>query len=378
LKGEEKMIDIGKILKRAWHILWNYKVLWIFGILLAITAGGGGGNGGSGYQFSAPGNGQPYNFEQYQHYPTGPEWEQFKTWIRQDVVPFFEHPDRYVTTIIWVSVGFLAFLIVLSVIFAFVRYVSETAVLRMVDGYEQTGTKVTFKEGWKLGWSRRAFRLWVIDLIIGIPAFIFVALLLGLGILFFFNAVNGQTHWAAAGMIAAIGGAFVIFMAFILLMVFLRLLRQFFARSAALEDTRVIESFRHGWATFKHNWKSGLLMWLVMLGIGIGFGLASMIVFFLLIPVYIILLIPALLVAAVPGLIAFGIASLFTGPILAGIIGGIVAMPFFFVMLFSPLALLSALYTIFESSVWTLTYREMKALETMQHPAPVEIPAEKA
>ena len=29
------MIDIGKILKRAWHILWNYKVLWIFGILLA-------------------------------------------------------------------------------------------------------------------------------------------------------------------------------------------------------------------------------------------------------------------------------------------------------------------------------------------------------
>ncbi len=34
------MINIGKILKRAWHILWNYRVLWIFGILLAITAGG--------------------------------------------------------------------------------------------------------------------------------------------------------------------------------------------------------------------------------------------------------------------------------------------------------------------------------------------------
>ena len=33
------MIDIGKILKRAWHILWNYRILWIFGILLAITPG---------------------------------------------------------------------------------------------------------------------------------------------------------------------------------------------------------------------------------------------------------------------------------------------------------------------------------------------------
>ena len=37
------MIDFGKILKRAWHILWNYRILWIFGILLAITTGGGGG-----------------------------------------------------------------------------------------------------------------------------------------------------------------------------------------------------------------------------------------------------------------------------------------------------------------------------------------------
>ena len=36
------MIDIGKILKRSWHILWNYRVLWIFGFILAMTAGGNG------------------------------------------------------------------------------------------------------------------------------------------------------------------------------------------------------------------------------------------------------------------------------------------------------------------------------------------------
>ena len=36
------MINIGKILKRSWHILWNYRVLWIFGILLALTTGGSG------------------------------------------------------------------------------------------------------------------------------------------------------------------------------------------------------------------------------------------------------------------------------------------------------------------------------------------------
>jgi len=41
-----------QILKRSWEILWSYKALWIFGIILALTTasgGGGGGNGGSGH-----------------------------------------------------------------------------------------------------------------------------------------------------------------------------------------------------------------------------------------------------------------------------------------------------------------------------------------
>ena len=32
------MIDIGKILKRAWHILWNYRALWIFGLVPLIKS----------------------------------------------------------------------------------------------------------------------------------------------------------------------------------------------------------------------------------------------------------------------------------------------------------------------------------------------------
>ena len=51
------MIDIGKILKRAWHILWNYRILWLFGVLLALTSGGGGGGNGGGN-----GGSSNYNF----------------------------------------------------------------------------------------------------------------------------------------------------------------------------------------------------------------------------------------------------------------------------------------------------------------------------
>jgi hypothetical protein len=113
-------------------------------------------------------------------------------------------------------------------------------------------------------------------------------------------------------------------------------------------------------------------MWLVMLGIGIGISITGIVVFVLLIPVFAILLIPAAIVASIPGLIAFGITSIFSSGLLAWIIGGLVALPFFMLVLLAPLTLIEGWVQIYVSSVWTLTYREMKALESL---APVEVAA---
>ncbi len=369
------MINIGNILKRAWHILWNYKMLWIFGLLLAFTAGGGGGNNGSGYQFNGN-TGYDGNNGNNPNFQPGPRWDEFNTWYQQDIAPLVQHPEKYIATFIWIGVALVLFLILMGVIFTFVRYTSESAILRMVDEYEQTGTKVGFRQGWKLGWSRRAFRMWVIDLLISLPAMLFLGLMLGLGILVGLSVVNGSEFAAAAGMISAIGCFFLFIFVFIVLMVFLGLLRQFFVRAAALEETGIGDSFRRGWAMFKGNWKSAALMWLVMLGIGFGYGLASMILFFLLIPVYLILLLPAVLVAAIPGAIAYGIASLFAGNILAAIIGVLFALPLFFTVLFSPLIFVGGLYMVYESTIWTLTYREMKALAGLQPGPEVDVQAE--
>ncbi len=33
------MLDIKKILGRSWHILWAYRMLWVFGFILALTTG---------------------------------------------------------------------------------------------------------------------------------------------------------------------------------------------------------------------------------------------------------------------------------------------------------------------------------------------------
>jgi hypothetical protein len=364
------MIDIGKILKRAWHILWNYKVLWIFGILLAITAGGtrSGGNGGSGsnsgYQFN--GSGSQGTFP-----TTDPNLQKLNDWFVQNVEPLGTNPGQHIATFIWIGVGLFLFILVISLLFALVRYPSETAVMRMVDEFEKTGIKVGFRQGWKLGWNRRAFRLWVIDLVIGLPAFFLVAVILGLGVLVFFSVKNGTEAVIATSVIGTVGCAFLFIFAFIILMVLLSLLRQFFARAAALEEAGIGESFRSGWAMFKRNWKSAGLMWLVMLGIGIGVGLGMMIVFFLLVPAYLVMILPAAIVAAIPGLLAFGITSIFASGPLTWIVALLVALPVFFTIVLAPLTFVSGWYMIYESSVWTLTYREIKALESV---APAALP----
>jgi hypothetical protein len=367
------MIDIGKILKRAWHILWNYRILWIFGILLALTGGGGGGGnggGGSGSSNYNGGNGTPridWNSSPFLH--------DLYNWFQANIEPILSHPNKYIATFIWLGVGLLLFIIIISVVTALIRYPVETAVIRMVDEYERTGTKVGFRQGWKLGWNRRAFRIWVIDLIVSLPVLLLLAILGGLGFLAFMGARSGHGAAVAASLITAIGCAFLFILAFIIFAVALSLLRQFFIRKAALEDAGIGASFRNGWDMFKHNWKNAGLMWLVMIGIGIGVGIAGLIVFFLLIPAYVVLALPAAVVALIPGLAVFGITSIFASGPLAWILGVLAALPFFFLIVFAPLTLVSGWYKIYASSVWTLTYREIQALESVAAPAELPAPA---
>jgi hypothetical protein len=366
------MIDFGKILKRAWHILWNYRILWIFGILLAITSGGGSGpNGSSGssnYNINN-GNGNPGI-----NWNSSPFLQSLFTWFQHDIQPLLLRPDLHIATFVWIGVGLLLFILIVSLLLALVHYPTETAVIRMVDEFERTGVKVGFRQGWKLGWNRRAFRIWVIDLIVSLPALLLGAILASLGLLAYLGVRSGTGVAVAGSIITAIGCAFLFILAFIILAVGLSLLRQFFIRRAALEDTGIGESFRSGWSMFKSNWKSAGLMWLIMVGIGIGMGIAGLIVFFLLIPAYIVLALPAVIVAAIPGLAVFGITSIFASGPLAWILGALAALPFFLLVVFAPLTLVTGWYRIYASTVWTLTYREIQALENVAAPMQ-EVPA---
>ena len=359
------MINIGDTLKRAWQILWNYKMLWVFAFLLAISGGagnsGGGGGGGSGYSgnFSNP-DSSPFFTD-----GNAPQWvEDMSQWAEQNLVPLFVTEQKALETVIWMVAGILLIAIVFGLLFALVRYPAETAILRMVDDHESKGIKYKFKEAWKLGWNRRAFRLWLVDLVIGTPATGIVLALIGLFSFFALSIARQAETTVLPGIIIGMLIVGLFFMVFAFVMIVVSLVRHYIVRFAALEGTGVWESFRLGWRMFKSYLKDNVLMALVLFGVGMAFGIAALIAFFLLVPAYAVLTIPGAIVAAIPASLAYFITSLFSAEVLPWIVAGLVALPFFFSVVFAPLTLLGGLFKVYTMNIWTLMYRKFKSAGT--------------
>lgn len=172
-------------------------------------------------------------------------------------------------------------------------------------------------------------------------------------------------------MFAIVAAAVILFLVFFivaLITILLRLLRNFFWRVSALENVGVRESLRRGFQMARDNWKSVGTMWLVMIGLRIVWTVVLIIA--------IVITIPIVLITGVIGaLLAGGITSIFLHGWLPWAVGGIFVLPLFLVFAFSPWLLLGSWETVFASTVWTLVYRELKALPALTNgAAPVSSP----
>ena len=354
------MIDPIKILQRAWHVLWNYRTLWIFGLILALAAGSSF-NGDNGMQwreenqsYQVPSFGSPQEALDYFN-------RELNRLLTQGI-PEENITAAALTAFLWTIGVFVVFMLLVGIVVTIAYYVSVNAVIRMVDEYENTGTKLTVREGFRIGWSRTAWRLFLINLIVNLPAILFfVALLVGAAS-FFLSARNGTANLTPASLVGIFGLIFLGGFIVLIWSILFNLLRPFFWRACVLEDASVGESLRRGFAIVRENWKSAGLMWLVMIGLGIAWIVVSILAVIITIPIVILTGIVAALVVALPALLLFAVFSAFlTGP-LPWIAAGLFVLPLFATIAFSPWLLLGSWQTIYTSTVWTLTYREIKAL----------------
>jgi hypothetical protein len=364
-------MDPVKILKRAWQILWSYRALWVFGLILALAgASSPGNNNNSRYEYETDSRRtQPLPEDMRQAFQEfTAQAEQF---LREGYKEVGLTPQEW-TTLFWIAGIFIVFSMILSLILAIARYVSETAVLRMVDEYEGTGAKMTVRQGFRVGWSRTAWRLFLINLLVNLPVILTVLLLLVIGVTVFMAFTQGTMQVAAATTAILIGLFILVGLVVAILTVFLKLLRNFFWRVCALEEVGVRESLRRGFQMARENWKNVGIMWLVMIGLAILWAIVSVIAFVVTIPVVLFTGVAGGLVALVPALITGGLTSLFVSGWAPWIVGGVFALPLFALITFSPWLLLWGWASVYTSTVWTLVYRELKALPALTAPAPEE------
>jgi len=362
---KEGKMDPIKILKHAWQILWSYRALWVFGLILALAGAGASGRG-SNSSYRSQNNSQnlqqplPQNLhESFQQVVQ--EGQQLlneglaKVGLSQADLP----------TLLWIAVIFIVFFMVLGIIVAIARYVAETAVIRMVDEYESSGSKMSVKQGFRLGWSRTSWRLFLINLLVNLPVILVVLVLLAVGIAFFQTVIQGNVQPALSTIIPLIVSLFLVVFVVAIASILLRLLRQFFWRACALENLGVMDSLRRGFEMVRLNWKSVGIMWLVMIALAFVWGIVLTIAVVLTIPVVIISAVIAAVIAAVPMLITGGLTSLFLYGWLPWLVGALFVLPLFFTLAFSPWLLLGSWQTAFTSTVWTLVFRELKALPAL-------------
>jgi len=323
-------MDHVQVLKRAWHMVWRYRALWAFGFILALTAG------------RSSNNWVQYTFGNEDFSGRG---------LRLDRIS-----PEVGRTLLAIGIGLACLVVLLIIVGAIARYVAETALIRMVDDHEETGQKRSVRQGFRLGWSRSAFRLFLIDLLIGLPvavAFILLSLLASAPLLLW---ATKSTAAGALGTATTIGLGLLVVLLAIVVAVILSVLKPFLRRVCVLEELGVTESIRQGYAVVRHNLRDVGLMWLITFGLRIGWAI-------LMIPVVLLLLVVSGALGGLLALLAGGLTGLALEGAAPWVVAAVVGIPVFILMMAVPLAFLGGLFETYLSSTWTLTYRELRAKE---------------
>jgi len=346
-------MNYAKILKRAWDILWSYKTLWVFGIILALTSGG-----------SFPGTARNNSRTNAFH-------GNFQSGLPLELKEAFGDICRYLNwaflsenrnALIGTIIAVILFILLISILLTIGRYVSQTALIKMVDTNESSGEKVNWQQGFRLGWSPQAWQLFLIDLLIYLPFTIIAVILMGVSFLpLIFSTMANHNKPSGLSIVAFLGLFFLILIILAIIGIVLSSFMEIIYRECVLKRNGVRKSIRNGWKKVVRNIKDVILMWLILIGVRLGVILVSM-------PLGLFLMTIGLLIGGGTGGILYFLnnMSAFDGWIIAAIVGGALLL----IILSLPMLFLRGLEETYISSAWTLTYRELGELGILQNELP--------
>jgi hypothetical protein len=289
-------MDFGYVLKRAWEIIWKFKVLWIFGILASCGQASGSGGSNSGYRFSS----QESNFS--------PQIERF----------FNQLNPAIIALLIALGIFIVLALIVLAILLG---TIGRVGLIRGTVKAEQGAERLTFGELWREG-LKYFWRVFGLNLLIGVITF--VAIL-------------------AIVIIMIIPTVFTLGLCLIPLMcLFIPVMWAVYVVieqaniALVVENLGIMDAIAHGWQVVKDNIGNMIVMSLILiLGVSLIGGA--------------IIGLPLLIVAApaVVGAVSGTTDAIRNGLLVSGLL---------FLVYLPILLLLSGVLRSYTSSAWTLTY----------------------
>lgn len=319
------------IIKRALTMTWRFRALWIFGFFLALCGGGGGGNGGGNLNFNSGGGefGQPGDMPQI--------------------------PDIDPNILIAAGVGLVCLVLLLIVVSIVVRAVTRAALIGMVQQITDTGA-VTVAEGWRWGWSRRAWRVFLIGLAIGLPVFIVTVVLILLAFSPLLLLLANDTAAMVGGIMGTIAACLCVGLLLFLISLIIWPIQELAWRQTVLEDKGVLASLGEAFNLTKRRLKDVFVLCLLLVGIGIGW------IFVFLLVILPAALLTALIIGGIPALLVYLFSNSWIGAAVAG--GPLALLAMIIVISFG-----TGLYLVFQSAIWTLTHLELTRIDPPPPPA---------
>jgi hypothetical protein len=306
-------MDTGRIMTRSVEIMWKYKFLWLFGLVMGLTGGGGSTSGSGNFNI---------NNRTFDNLPPDSILE-----IQPALVA------------IGIVVGLVLMVVVLALFFYF-RFVARGALVSAVRDIEEHGN-ATLHEAWSRG---RTFytRLLGLGFLVNAPLAVFTILIILVAFVPLFGAIisSGQQGDAPGELLAGLGitGVFAICCAILCLVIVTFIIHpiyEFAVRAIVLEDLHVREGLRRGYERVRTNLGNVIVLYLLLILGRIGWAIVCTIV-----------LVPILLVL---GLIGFGALRQDVNAL-------VVLLLLSLIPLWLLLGALEGIFQLFESNVWTEAY----------------------
>ncbi|MDJ0752606.1 MAG: hypothetical protein QNJ45_03745 [Ardenticatenaceae bacterium] len=256
-------MDYTKLLKRGWEIVWNFKFLFLLGILSAC--GGNSLSGNANVNFSLPSNFSPPSSSP-SGAPLGIPQEELDAFGRE-LEGFFEGGGfdtgavpEVLATIFAATVAFMCVFFILFLIFFVIRQMAEAGMIKAAYDIEN-GLKVGFKSAFQDGRQHWLTFIGQI-LILAIPGFLFSLIIGGFAISIFSGLAAGPPSDATIRNAFGVFIPLMIIGACILIpyQIVVTLIRPIAQRGTVLQGMGAWEGLKHGWQVLRQNVAEMLLL----------------------------------------------------------------------------------------------------------------------